>query len=37
MEYEAVVETFCFTVKIFCISINNLNLIFEGGLLCVEN
>jgi hypothetical protein len=27
----------CFAVQIFCISINNLYLIFEGELSCLED
>ncbi len=32
--HRIVMGTLCLAVKKFCISINNIYLIFEGGLLC---
>ncbi len=35
--HRVVAEILCFTSENSCISIKNLYLFFEGGLLCVEN
>ncbi len=37
VRHRAGMGTLYFAVKIFCISINKIYLVFEGGLLCIKS